>query len=88
MQTLAADQMNRAERRLEEARDIAGIEGVDLTAHLAEGQEVEAIVSCVKECKADLLVLGLHRRSLCLARFWSTVYQIALDSPCSVLGVH
>lgn len=87
-QTLAGDQMTRAEQLLVEARETAGMNGVDLTTHLVEGQEVEAIVSCVKECKADLLVVGLHRRSLCLSRLWSSVYQLALDTPCSVLGVH
>ena len=86
--TLAVDQMTGAEQRLREAREMAGMHGVDLTTHLAEGQEVESIISCVKDCKADLLVLGIHQRSLYLSRLWSTVYQLALDSPCSVLGVH
>lgn len=87
-QTLAADQMTRSEERLAEAREMAGMHGVDLTTHLTEGKEVEAIVSCVRDCQAELLVLGIHQRSLYLSRLWSTVYQLALDSPCSVLGVH
>jgi len=86
--TLAADQITLAEQRLAEAREMAGMHGVDLTTHLAQGQEAEMIVSCVKECKADLLVLGIHQRTRCLPQLWSTVYQLALESPCSVLGVH
>lgn len=87
-QTLVTDQRDRAEQRLAMARERARINGIDLTTHLVEGQEVEAIVACVNDCKADLLVLGLHQESLYVSRLWSTVYQVALDSPCSVLGVH
>jgi hypothetical protein len=32
--------------------------------------------------------MGLHQRSLHLARLWSTVYELAQEAPCSVLGVH
>ena len=87
-QTLVDDQRNRAERRLAEARETAENDGIDLATHLVEGQEVEEIISCVNKCKADLLVLGIHQHSLYLSRLWSTVYTVALDSPCSVLGVH
>ncbi len=87
-QTLVSDQRNRAERRLAEAREMAGRDGIDLATHLAEGQEVEEIISCVSGCKADLLVLGIHQHSLYLSRLWSTLFTVALDSPCSVLGVH
>jgi nucleotide-binding universal stress UspA family protein len=87
-QTLVSDQRNRAERRLAEARETAGNDGIDLATHLVEGQEVEEIISCVNTCKADLLVLGIHQHSLYVSRLWSTVYTVALDSPCSVLGVH
>ena len=85
---LIGDQRDRAEQRLATARAMAGKDGIELATHLVEGQEVEAIVSCVNNCKADLLVLGLHQQSLYVSRLWSTVYQVALDSPCSVLGVH
>jgi nucleotide-binding universal stress UspA family protein len=55
---------------------------------LAEGEEVDVIVRFVHRYKADLLVVGLHQHALHISRLWSTVYQVAQDAPCSVLGVH
>jgi nucleotide-binding universal stress UspA family protein len=45
-------------------------------------------VNFVCEHKVDLLVIGIHRRSSRVSRMWSTVYTIAQNVPCSVLGVH
>lgn len=87
-ETLVADQRHHAEQRLTMAREIAASLGVELITHLVEGHEVEAILACVSKCGADLLVIGMHRHSLYLSRLWSTVYTVAVDSPCSVLGVH
>lgn len=72
----------------EKARQLAQHHEIEITNHLAEGREVEAIVDFLREQKADLLVLGLHQRDLHIARLWSTVYELAQDAPCSVLGVH
>lgn len=49
---------------------------------------MEAIVDFLRSQKADLLVVGLHQRDLYIARLWSTVYELAQEAPCSVLGVH
>jgi hypothetical protein len=38
--------------------------------------------------KTDLLVIGLHHCQSHMSRFWSTVYGLAQNAPCSVLGVH
>jgi nucleotide-binding universal stress UspA family protein len=62
--------------------------GIEFQSYLVEGREVEAIVDFLRQQKADLLVLGLHQRDLHIARLWSTVYELAQDAPCSVLGVH
>ncbi len=72
----------------EKARSSAQLHGVELQSHLVEGREVEAIVNFLRMHKADLLVIGLHQRDLYLARLWSTVYELAQEAPCSVLGVH
>ena len=61
---------------------------IELQSHLIEGHEVEAILDFLRRQKADLLVIGLHPRDLYIARLWSTVYGLAQDAPCSVLGVH
>jgi nucleotide-binding universal stress UspA family protein len=62
--------------------------GITIQSHLVEGKPVEAIVAFLRQQKADLLVLGLHQREFYVARLWSTVYELAQDAPCSVLGVH
>jgi nucleotide-binding universal stress UspA family protein len=62
--------------------------GIGFHSHLIEGRQVEAIVEFLRRQKADLLVIGLHQHDLHIARLWSTVYELAQDAPCSVLGVH
>jgi nucleotide-binding universal stress UspA family protein len=62
--------------------------GIQFQSFLIEGRQVEAIVEFLRQQKADLLVIGLHQRDLHIARLWSTVYELAQDAPCSVLGVH
>ncbi len=62
--------------------------GIGFHSYLVEGREVEAIVEFLRQQKADLLVVGLHQRDLYIARLWSTVFELAQDAPCSVLGVH
>jgi len=72
----------------EKARASARPHGVEIQCHVVEGREVEAIVNFLRMQKIDLLVIGLHQRNLYLARLWSTVYELAQEAPCSVLGVH
>ena len=71
-----------------EARDTAWREGVRLETHLLEGNAVDAIVRFLLDNKTDLLVIGLHRHASHISRLWSTVCDVALDAPSSVLGVH
>jgi nucleotide-binding universal stress UspA family protein len=61
---------------------------IELESHLVEGQPVEAIIEFLRRQRADLLVIGLHQHDLHISRLWSTVYGLAQDAPCSVLGVH
>ena len=72
----------------EKASALAHQHNVELGCHLVEGEEVEAIVSFIRQQKIDLLVIGLHQPDLYIARLWSTVYELAQEAPCSVLGVH
>lgn len=62
--------------------------GIGFHSYLVEGREVEGIVDFLRQQKADLLIVGLHQRDLYIARLWSTVFELAQDAPCSVLGVH
>ncbi|AXC13479.1 hypothetical protein ACPOL_4202 [Acidisarcina polymorpha] len=61
---------------------------VEVTSHIVEGHDVAAIVDFLRKQHADLLVIGLHQRDLYIARLWSTVYELAQEAPCSILGVH
>ena len=70
------------------AREAALHKGVELQTHLLEGEPCASIVRFLLDTKTDLVVIGLHRNTSHISRLWSTVYEVALDSPCSVLGVH
>ena len=62
----------------------------DVRAHgqILTGNEVHAVLNFLKEEHADLLVIGLHQHDFYLSRLWSSVYDLAQDATCSVLGVH
>jgi nucleotide-binding universal stress UspA family protein len=72
----------------EKARALARLHDIEIHSHAVEGREVQAIVTFLRAQGTDLLVIGLHQRDFYLARLWSTVYELAQEAPCSVLGVH
>jgi nucleotide-binding universal stress UspA family protein len=72
----------------EEASLLARELGVRSKGSIVEGREVQAILHFLREEHADLLVIGLHQHDFYLSRLWSSVYDLAQDAPCSVLGVH
>jgi nucleotide-binding universal stress UspA family protein len=72
----------------EKARALAERHGIEVASCIVEGRQVETIIHELRKHRADLLVLGLHKRDLYIARLWSTVYELAQEAPCSVLGVH
>jgi len=88
MRTLHQDRAQFYEELRAKAVRSALSEGTTVVAELIDGDTVEAIASFVRSHKIDLLVVGLHHRSSRVARIWSTVYSLAQDVPCSVLGVH
>jgi nucleotide-binding universal stress UspA family protein len=85
---LKQDREKLYERLQEKASALALSHGIELRSHLLDGHGTDAIVDFLRGQKADLLVIGLHQRDLYIARLWSTVYELAQDAPCSVLGVH
>jgi nucleotide-binding universal stress UspA family protein len=85
---LKEDHLKLQEQVMEKAHTFAESHGFEVQTHLLEGGPVEAVVEFLRESKADLLVVGLRQRDMYIARLWSTVYELAQDSPCSVLGVH
>jgi nucleotide-binding universal stress UspA family protein len=86
--TLEEDRLGFYRRMRASAQAAAEAQGVQLVTHAVEGEAVEAIVHFVCDSKIDLLVIGLHRRPSRISSLWSTVYTIAQNIPCSVLGVH
>ena len=70
------------------ARQAALREGAEFEIHLVEGEEIDAIVRFLADYKADLLGIGLHHHQSHISHLWSTVYSLAQDAPCNVLGVH
>jgi len=85
---LLEDRRERYERLQAEARETALREGVEVVTHLLDGDAASALVGFLLQDKPDLLVMGLHRPTSHLSCLWSTVYEVAQEAPCSVLGVH
>ena len=83
------DARRRAQGELhEKASRLAKEHGVRATGSIVEGREVQAILHYLREENADLLVIGLHQHDFYLSRLWSSVYDLAQEASCSVLGVH
>jgi len=87
-QTIGQDRQQFYEQLVKRAQATAAKSGVELIAHLKDGEEAESLISFVCERKIDLLVIGIHNRSDRVSRLWSTVFTVAQKVPCSVLGVH
>jgi len=87
-QVLQDDQAKSYGSLQQKALKAAQANGIELRNHGVEGHEIDVIINFLRREKADLLVVGLHKRDLYISRLWSTVYELAQESPCSVLGVH
>lgn len=72
----------------EKAANLARELGVHAQGSIVSGKEVRTILQFLREQNADLLVIGLHQHDFYLSRLWNSVYDLALDATCSVLGVH
>ena len=72
----------------ERAANLAQELGVRARCSIVAGKEVHAILHFLKEENADLFVVGLHQHDFYLSRLWNSVYELAQDATCSVLGVH
>lgn len=70
------------------AIDAGRAKNVEVLPSLLDGDRIEAIHAFVRQHNVDLLVIGLHKRSLRMSSIWSTVYSLAQDLSCSMLGIH
>ena len=82
------ERQNRHKEMHERAASLARELGVHAQGSIVVGNEVRAILHFLQEQNADLLVVGLHQHDFYLSRLWSSVYDLAQDATCSVLGVH
>lgn len=88
IRSLEEDHVKFYEELISSASTSAIQEGVKIENFLIDGDAVDGIVTFVDEHQVDLLVIGLHRRSLRVYSIWSTVYALAQDLSCNMLGVH
>ncbi|HET8604891.1 MAG TPA: universal stress protein [Marmoricola sp.] len=85
-----ADKAVEVERSLEELRSELAASGVEHDVRqLVRGQEVaEDVVAVAEETGADLIVIGLRRRTpVGKLLLGSNAQRILLDAPCAVLAV-
>lgn len=82
------ERQNHHKEMHEKAANIARELGVHAQGSVVAGNEVRAILDFLKEQSADLFVIGLHQHDFYLSRLWSSVYDLAQEATCSVLGVH
>lgn len=76
------------QRITKEAKDMAGLAGVELETEVRPGHEVETIVTYAKEGGFDLLVVGFAGHSNIFGRIMgSTAGNLSRLAPCSVLIV-
>jgi nucleotide-binding universal stress UspA family protein len=84
------EDVSKAEQELEYTRDLCRSEQVECQTHLlvrgmAPG---ETLIQYAKEIKADLVVIGVRRRSqVDKLIFGSTAREVILNAPCPVLTV-
>jgi nucleotide-binding universal stress UspA family protein len=82
------ERRNRHKEIHEQAANLARELGVHAQGSIVVGNEVRSVLQFLKEHNADLLVIGLHQHDFYLSRLWSSVYDLAQEATCNVLGVH
>ena len=83
------EEQRRAHDQLHEKASLLALEhGVRAKGSIIEVREVHGILHFLKVERADLLAIGLHQHDFYLSLLWSSVYDLAHEAPCSVLGVH
>ncbi|MGA3131504.1 MAG: universal stress protein [Terracidiphilus sp.] len=84
--------MEERRQRHNEMHEKAASQAPELGVHgqgsIVVGKEVRAILHFLKEQNADLFVVGLHQHDFYLSRLWNSIYDLAQDAACSMLGVH
>jgi nucleotide-binding universal stress UspA family protein len=88
VKTLKQDQSDFYGSLQRRAVEAGRVEGVEILPSLLDGDRIESIQAFVRNHNVDLLVIGLHKRSLRMSSLWSTVYTLAQELTCNMLGIH
>jgi nucleotide-binding universal stress UspA family protein len=88
LRTPSADRQGFYEQLQVTVREIAQSDGVEPKTELLEGVDVDAVIQLLHRREAELLVIGLHRHTSHISRLCNSVFEIAQNALCSVLGVH
>jgi nucleotide-binding universal stress UspA family protein len=86
-ENLLDEEKRRTDEVLKEGISRLGEMGFKAEGHIAFGEPIEEICALAEQVKADLIVVGHHRRASMAARWWrSSVGSSLIEyAPCSVL---
>ena len=86
-QTVENDREHSLDSAQEQALALAKSKGLSATVQHVDSEIVESVLDILKQQKADLFVVGLHRGGPALGRIWNKVVELADQAPCAILGV-
>ncbi len=86
-QLLSEDRLAVIEQQQRKARVKVETAGVKVTTHIIDDDGIDEAVALLRALSIDLLIVGIHHKMTRIARLWNTVYELAEDAPCSVLGI-
>jgi nucleotide-binding universal stress UspA family protein len=82
------ERRNRHTEMHEKAANLARDLGVLAQGAIVLGDELPAILDFAKDKNTASLVVGLHQHGFSLSGLLNSIYDLAHDADCSVLGVH
>lgn len=86
-QTVENDREHSLEPMQEQVLSLAKSKGISATVQRVDSEIVETLLDILKQERADIFVVGLHRGGPALGRIWNKVIELADQAPCAILGV-
>ncbi|MGO9614323.1 MAG: universal stress protein [Dissulfurispiraceae bacterium] len=81
-------QLLRAEKLMEDAKDIASQQGVEISTEITDGNETENIIRAANKLKSDLIIRGTHKwTGVNKAIIGSVIESLVINAPCPILVV-
>ncbi len=85
--TVENDREHSLDAMQEKVLSLANSKGISSTVQRVDSEVVETVLDILKQERADLFVVGLHRGGPALGRIWNKVIELADQAPCAILGV-